>query len=868
MVDNSSISASDLKGILDQVALPGSLADHPFLHSWIVAEYLQERPKAAQFSPEFLIGSALEWQLELWSQEFPLNEMYHDEWLKIFCLKWYYFQKKPRLAAYQKHQTLKKLGMALVDAEALATLVPGKEAQAEALLEAEEYRTFWYSFGTSLKAFEPNRASEKLASALDSFAEQLDIRRAHRSSQPAQLPTVLRAIESDQTAQQVAPTASPVTASSLSPASDSSPSSLAQYQQILDRLYPVIPGYRSPACRYTSRGASQEVKEDADLQTFLQQHHAMLIDGETGIGKTTYLTQVVIPMCRQLGLVPVFVSLSTYFNVRDNLGDFSTYVREKVFGHQHPDTAEKDQFARELAEAIRDQRAIWLLDGYDELTPRERGLLNQELEHLDRFVLTTRQIKPETRRTIEATWQLIRIDRVKALEYISTRYSANARLRIEAWCERQYEAPSVLTSGWWLEETAQLAHDSSQVLTLTAVLDKAISRQLSTRARFQTVTSTDIVALTRRALSSLAFESLGRQRRNGEEPNRFNRNQLVFAWRSRSSEPEAIFFEVLGSTGLLLEEGELWHFSSDLVRDELAAEFIQAEGFLLSGQALYPQYERPIGWWAARLMLARQPQRVVDLLNALRDLKDDPYGARWSLIVRILTECLPFESDHLRALRLDAEQALLDWWRTTYSNRMKWHINLWLFALGSQQIPEMRSSSLENALRDLDTRLPQSTLPELMQQVGYTDLAHRLAEGSRVDQQAITHALIDIVADGPSGLVIEAAFHLAQRNLEPTALGKLSKDSPIDRLAELARTRPMNQYVTPQDFNRARAAQSVALGILGRPVVLANETLLKRIPDEVIHSLMADLQLRIRKADNRITVITADGRAWTLNPTG
>lgn len=60
-------------------------------------------------------------------------------------------------------------------------------------------------------------------------------------------------------------------------------------------------------------------------------------------------------------------------------------------------------------------------------------------------------------------------------------------------------------------------------------------------------------------------------------------------------------------------------------------------------------------------MLAGQSQRVVDLLSALRDLNDDPYGVRWSPIVRILTECLPFENDRLRTLRLDTEQALLDW---------------------------------------------------------------------------------------------------------------------------------------------------------------------------------------------------------------
>jgi hypothetical protein len=144
------------------------------------------------------------------------------------------------------------------------------------------------------------------------------------------------------------------------------------------------------------------------------------------------------------------------------------------------------------------------------------------------------------------------------------------------------------------------------------------------------------------------------------------------------------------------------------------------------------------------------------------------------------------------------------------------------------------------------------------------EVADRLTEGARVDQQVITHALIGIIADGPNSLVSEAALHLAPRNLEPTALQRLSKDSPIDRLAELARTHSMNQYVTPQDFTRAQVAQSAALGILGRPVVLANDTLLKRIPPDVIHSLMADLHLRIRKADNRIIVITADGRDWVL----
>jgi len=662
------------------------------------------------------------------------------------------------------------------------------------------------------------------------------------------------------------PTSSPA----LPPSNAAAPSTPSQlhsaldsYQRILDQQYPTMTGYRPPACRYTSRGASQEIKADVDVQRLLE-NPAVLISGMTGIGKTTYLTQVIVPACRRLGLTPLFITLSDYFAARDKVGDLPTFMREKIFGQVHTDAEQKDQFTRELAAAIFQQAVIWLLDGYDELTPRERGLLIQELARLNRFVLTTRQVGPEASRPLEATGQLQSIDYHDALEYISARYSPQARLRIEQWCERQYEARGVLAAGWWLEETAQLADDPAQVLSMSTILERALSRRLTARARFQHTGSTDYYALARTALRSLAFESLGLNRLNAEDPQRLTLSQLTYAWRRRSPEPESIFTEIVGSTGLLLQEGEHWRFPAELVRDELAAEFMELEGFLQANQLLYPQVEQPIGFWAARSMRANQSQRVIDLLTTLHDLKDDPYGARWSVIVCVLAECLPFGNDRLREVQRETEQALLEWWHATSSNKMRWQINLWLLALGSDQIPEMRSGVLETALRGLDSARPEYTLPELIQRTGYVDLARRLAEGGRIDQQAITQALIDILANGPGGLVHDAALHLAPRNLEPTSLQRLSKDSPIDRLAELARTRPMNQFVTPQDFNRAHAAQSAALGILGRPVVLANDALLKRIPADVIHTLMADLHLRIRKVDNRVVVITADGRDWVL----
>jgi hypothetical protein len=367
-----------------------------------------------------------------------------------------------------------------------------------------------------------------------------------------------------------------------------------------------------------------------------------------------------MPACRELGLTALFITLPEYFAVRDKLGDLPTFLREKVFGQVHTDAEQKDQFTRELAAAIFQQAVIWLLDGYDELTPRERGLLIQELARLNRYVLTTRQVEPAASRPFEATGQLLVIEYRDALEYIGARYSPRATLRIKEWCERQYEARSVLTAGWWLEQTAELAADPAQVLNLSTILDRAISRRLSTRARFQHTGSTDYYALARAALRSLAIESLGLNRVSTEDPQRLTLNQLTYAWRRRSPEPEAIFLEIIGSTGLLLQDGEHWRFAAELVRDELAAEFMEAEGFLQADQVLYPQVEQPIGFWAARLMRAGHAQRVVELLTVLRDLADDPYGARWSVIARILTECLPFGDDRLREVQRETEQALLE----------------------------------------------------------------------------------------------------------------------------------------------------------------------------------------------------------------
>ncbi len=840
---------------------PAQLDDHPLTSAQFVIDFLREHPDKQPLPP----GKRLGWALaDLWLTCYRPPRIAPEDWNKwntFLSLEGGYFYPFRHNAPFPGNPA--QIGRALSDPEYVAEVIADHDAVQISELRQKKYEDFWQKvLPPKDEAILPTTARSRLLKAMELLLQKLqeepiphaDAPRATRleaheqSSDPDSTPIV-----APEPLQSVVQTTGPVSAT---------PFALAAYQALIDRQYPALAGYRPPMCRYDLLGQRQQVKDQADAQLLLEKHQTVLVTGETGIGKTTYLTQVLVPASRQLGLIPIVVSLSAYFDAREKVGDLASFVREKVFGHWQPDAADRDAFARELAEAVRDQRAVWLLDGYDELTPRERGLLNQELEREERWALTTRQVRPEARRPIEVTLQLTHIGRNDALEYVGTRYSANVRSRIETWCTRHTAATNALTSGWWLAETARLADDPSQVLSLATVLEKAISRQLSARARFQISTSADVYALARNTLGNLAFDSLSPKWRSGKDPDRFSRAQLILAWRNRSAEPEALFFEVIGSTGLLLEDGERWRFPNEFVRDKLAAEFIQSEDFMLSGRALYPQFERPLSFWAARLLEARQPQRVVDLLTILRDLIDDPYGARWSMIVRILSECRPFDHSRLHAVQLETEQVLWEWQRATSSTRMKRQINSWLIAIGSDQIPERSNIVGENALRNLDTTRPQLELPELMEWAGHADLARRLAEGGRVDQQAVTHVLIDIIIDDPGGMITDAAVYLTQRNLEPTMLDELRKEGPIDRLVDLARTRPVNPDMTDRDFNRAQAAQSAALGILGRPVVLTNESLLKRIPDDVIHTLMVDLNLRVRKADNRITVITADGREW------
>jgi hypothetical protein len=159
--------------------------------------------------------------------------------------------------------------------------------------------------------------------------------------------------------------------------------------------------------------------------------------------------------------------------------------------------------------------------------------------------------------------------------------------------------------------------------------------------------------------------------------------------------------------------------------------------------------------------------------------------------------------------------------------------------------------------------LPALDIPALLAAAGRNDLTQQALRKNSKNDRTITLALIDALTLNDETLARAAAHHLVHRDLEQqTVKDFLSRSAPIDRLVDLALTRLATQPASTPPPQWAETAQTAALTVLSRPEVLTQPALLKRIPDGVIRTLMAALNIRVLMKNAGPVVITADGREW------
>ena len=637
-------------------------------------------------------------------------------------------------------------------------------------------------------------------------------------------------------------------------------SALEAYWSILDRKYPALTSYVPPTFTLRVSGKPEESASTPALDELMDEYRTVVIAGGTGMGKTALLTQGLLPAARRLGLLPVVVSLPEYID-GDTVGDVRGFVIKTIFAAWYPDVREQEAFERELAKARRDQRVVWFLDGYDELMPVERLQAVRDIEQLDRFVLTTRKTRPTLSRNIEAHLELDKMVYADALGFVEAEFSLDARNRLEQWLRTNDESRRILECGIFLDAAARIASDPAPPLSLYAILDQAIYRLLS-RARFQSTSDTDLVERICLALGDLALASLDPRFHVTSNRNRFATEELLSAWRRNHENSESAFIEVITSTGLLIGDGDQWEFFSDLIRDTLAAQFMDKMKLTLTARRLYPQYQRVFALWTDRLARAGQHQRIADVLAELILQGDDPYGARWSTVVRVLAECMPSPNADLQRLGRETEQALLEMWRSTSSNRMKEQIRSYLLRLRSARVPDPIADDLEYVLPDIENSVPELDLPEVLSRIGHENLVHLVGSQAYADERTIIFALLDALAQGDETLTRAAAIHLTHFSFASSPLDQLRGNTTISRVAASAETRPVSNFATNEALQRARLAQSAVLAVLARPDVLSDKALLDRLPDGGIHTLMATVGLRIRMEGKSPIVITVEGREW------
>jgi hypothetical protein len=518
-----------------------------------------------------------------------------------------------------------------------------------------------------------------------------------------------------------------------------------------------------------------------------------------------------------------------------------------------------------LSKAERDQRVIWLLDGYDELSPTQQATANREIALLDRFILTTRTSQPVLNRRIDAEVQLLPIDRDNALAFIEVAYPT-ARSSMSDWMHDNTDVQRALSSGLILRQAAEVAQDSPQWLQLTAALDRAITQQMMTHVRLRSTVDSDVVSRARIALGHLAWQVLSPQRELDRDRNQVSDHELRATWNAQNNASEDSFYDILRATGLLSKEANGWNFWSDLIRDELAAEYAVTENLIHTELAYYPQYVRIIAFWAAKLIHGKQPGIVIEFLQRLMaDREADPYGARWLGMVAVLTECFAIKHHELDLIRHQTEQALIALWNETASNRMKAWITDSLRAIrASSNLPAPVPESWEEVWNGEGGVTPYIDLSLVLVAAGHSDLA-TAATRSSVHENDIAQALIEALQWDDATIACAATQHLYHRDLANATIIEMEQGRrPIQRLVNIALAPSTDQSTASNIRQQAKLPQSLALAVLSQPDILCNPGVLRWIPEGIIHMLMAGLNLRIRFKDNKPMLITADGQERVL----
>ena len=580
MTETPNINVELLKSILEGLAQPATLNDHPLANSQFVREYLSRRPVAQPLA----IGRALGWALaEVWLKRFlpPTRAAkLKRQWNTFLVLEvgfFFPFRQGRRLPI-----GLPQISALLADREHLAlVLADGNEHRAEELL-SEESPDFW-------EMLTPSNKKDALVLGASAIL-------ARRDAALRELAKVLHELESAPNEATHAPISAP-----SAPRGELSDANLSPTRDALEiyrkNCLPTKPAYVP--------------REWQDIVRTSISTPRVIIQGQAGSGKTA-LMHILAHELQRAGYLPLAICLADYAPLASQMDVLHFAATRGPFGLACRDTATRDNFEQALAAAEQADQLIVLADQGDDVFEYEQPDLAPRLDIFRRLIITERVPRLMVKRESATRVPLPDLSDLAFTELLTA-----------------VNMPQV-TATRLLEEFDRAAVDLTPALAVFAaqrppetdahpvvVLSRWIDQQLKeTRPTGQIIAEVDKARRLLRYLAGTRYDIAP----HPESTTRLTRENVRRAFWSLplqlNEEDQGWRLIDLGCrSGLLSQVKDDWVFGDAAVERGLAAEYASEETTWVS---LQPQYRLLMKWTAALVARRGTPQRQQVFFNQLR----------------------------------------------------------------------------------------------------------------------------------------------------------------------------------------------------------------------------------------------------------
>jgi hypothetical protein len=609
-----------LKSIVEDLAEPDHLADHPLTTARFVDHYAGRHPEAQSLARGKILGRAL---ADLWRQRClppALNARMKRDWNLFLTLEVGYFYPFRHERPFPGG--LPQLGGLLLDRAHVALVIAdGDEAHAQTLLQGD-YADLWETIA-------PADRKDSLALGISTVASRRDAALRRLAKELEKLEMQLEA-------------ATPLPAANDVPAGPTPPG-----------VGLTVPGdilslYREHLLSSAPAWVPNEWNVLLDLAHTTRRFS---ITGVAGSGKTV-LMHAIAQQVGQNGLVPLYLPVSEYAQHAEQMDVVQFVARRSGFGQLYREENLQQDLEKRLAEARRSDRLILLADQVDDLADGKLPEVNRRLRIFPRLVVAERAPRLALLCGIACHQPLSDLSRPSAATFLQSHGYESDLAQQGVTQFQQWQIPLQPCLLRWEAQTA-LNSQRHPVL----VVQQWINEQLTaTRPSGKMIAEGDQARRLLRYLAGVRYDIAPHPEANTD----LTRENVRRAFWSLAFTPDQeeqgwSLIEFCCRAGIIQPVQARWEFIQPTIELALAAEFISEETNRVS---LRPRHRALMRWAAAFISQQTTDRRQQAFIQELRRALNN--ATRLSAIeaADVLTEVVIKETVEARTFEADVLEQL------------------------------------------------------------------------------------------------------------------------------------------------------------------------------------------------------------------